>query len=135
MTTRKQELSRLVIQFIKFGIVGFFNTLISLSIYYIFVYIDADLYLIGNGAGFVIAVLNAYYWNQKYVFKKKDRVHTTSIIKTFTVYGFTFLVSTVLLFVMVQELDISEKIAPLIILCITIPLNFILNKFWALKEE
>jgi len=129
----KKDLFKLIMQFIKFGVVGLSNTTISLGIYYVFIYINKDLYLVGNAVGFVVSVLNAYYWSNKFVFQKAEKGHTKPLIKTFVSYGATFLLSTGLLFVMVQYLDVQETIAPLIILLITIPVNFLLNKFWAFK--
>lgn len=123
----------ILVQFVKFGIVGLSNTLISMGIYYIFVFINRKLYIIGNTVGFVVSVFNAYYWNNKYVFEKTDTGHMKPLIKTFVVYGTTFVISTALLFVMVSYLGISEYIAPAINLIITIPLNFVLNKVWAFK--
>lgn len=120
-------------QFIKFGIVGVSNTAISLGIYYLFTYIDKDWYLIGNTVGFFVSVVNAYYWNNKYVFHKTQQGNTKPFLKTLICYGSTFLLGTGLLFVMVHLWNISEVVAPLLNLLITIPLNFLLNKFWALK--
>ena len=119
-------------QFIKFGLVGVSNTLISLGTYYLLYFLEIN-YLIANTIGFVVSVLNSYYWNNKYVFKKTQSGHLKPLIKTFLSYGSTFLLSSFLLFVMVQHLGISEVIAPIITLVITIPLNFLMNKFWAFK--
>jgi len=128
-----EKLVDLTKQFTKFGIVGVSNTLLSLSIYYIFVFINKDLYLVGNSVGFVVSVLNSYYWNNRFVFKSENRNHIKALSKTFLSYGITFVLGTVLLIIMVQVLMIPEIIAPLFILIITVPLNFVLNKFWAFK--
>lgn len=120
-------------QFIKFGLVGISNTFIFLLIYYIFIFINPKLYLIGNTVGFFVSVLNAYYWNNKYVFKKKEKGNLKALIKTFISYGSTFLLSTILLYFWVNYLDVNKAIAPIINLFITIPLNFLLNKLWAFK--
>lgn len=134
----KEDLKKLIIQFIKFGIVGVSNTLISLAIYYVLVFVNCN-YIVANTIGFIISVLNAYYWNNKYVFKAKDKVKTKKdtvkqLIKVYMSYGVTFILSTVLLYIMVDCLDISEYIAPIINLCITVPLNFVMNKLWAFKK-
>lgn len=122
-------------QFMKFGLVGISNTIISMGIYYVFIYINRDLYLLGNTLGFIVSVLNSYYWNNKFVFKKdRKENHLKSLIKTYLSYGSTFILGTILLFVMVQILGISEVIAPIMNLIITIPINFILNKYWVFKE-
>lgn len=120
-------------QFIKFGLVGASNTLISLAIYYLFIWINPDMYLIGNTIGFFVSVLNAYYWSNKYVFEKKEKGNLKPLIKTFISYGSTFLLSTFLLYFWVNNVGIDKTVAPIINLLITIPLNFLLNKLWAFK--
>ena len=84
-------------------------------------------------------MLNAYYWNNKYVFKAKDKVVTKKdtfkqLIKVYMSYGVTFILSTILLYVMVDCMHVSEYIAPIINLCITVPINFVMNKLWAFKK-
>ncbi len=68
----KENIFQTFWQFMKFGIVGLSNTAISLGIYYLFIWINRNLYLIGNAVGFIVSVLNSYFWNSKFVFKKKD---------------------------------------------------------------
>lgn len=93
-------------QFLKFGLVGISNTLISLIVYYIFFFISPKLYFAGNVAGFVVSVFNAYYWNNKYVFKASGESRLKTILKTFAAYGATFILSSVLLVVMVELLGV-----------------------------
>ena len=57
---RKRSLWRTLLQMIKFGLVGASNTLISMAVYYGFVWIYRDYYLAGQVAGFLLSVLNAY---------------------------------------------------------------------------
>ena len=58
-----------ICQFIKFGLVGISNTLVAYVTYSLCVYIGIH-YLIANAIGFFISVLNAYYWSDRFVFKK-----------------------------------------------------------------
>lgn len=120
------------LQFVKFCIVGVSNTAISLIIYYIFIIIDKNLYIIGNVVGFIVSVLNSYFLNSKFVFKKENDVIKT-ILKTFIAYGTNLILGTISLYLLVNVFFISEYIVPLINLLITIPLNFILNKKWVMK--
>ena len=125
-----------IVQFLKFGIVGLSNTLVSLAVYYIFLWINPKLYLVGNIAGWIISVANAYYWNNKYVFASGEKGLTRTVKKlgkTYLSYGATFLLSTILLYIEVDVLDWSAVLGPFINLLITIPLNFLLNKFWAFQ--
>lgn len=134
-------------QFVGFGFVGVLNTAISLAVYYLFIYIDSGLYLVGNVVGFILSTLNAYFWNSKFIFNKKrclpnndsaglterSRKTVSEIIKTFISYGVSLGLSTLLLCLWISILRIPETIAPIINLIITIPLNFCMNKFWVYK--
>ena len=134
---------RFVVQFFKFGAVGISSTLISLGVYYSLVYTGLH-YLAANVVGFVVSVCNAYFWNSKFVFKyntentvddnnKKTRRFSVTFVKTFVMYGSTFALGSLLLFIMVDILDVSEWIAPLLNLCVTVPINFFVSKFWVFK--
>ena len=125
-----------MMQFLKFGIVGISNTFLSLLIYYIFIWIDENLYLIGNIVGWLISVANAFFWNNKYVFMSESsgrRGTLKKIGKTYFSYGATFLISTGMLYLEIDILHWSAVISPILNLAITIPLNFLLNKFWAFR--
>ncbi len=122
------------IQFLKFGIVGLSNTVLGLAIYYLFLYINKDLYIVGHIVGWFVSVFNAFYWNNKYVFKLEQRNIWKTLLKTYISYGSSFLLATGLLVAQVEWFKISSEIAPIINLIITIPLNFLINKFWTFKE-
>ena len=128
---KNQHSDKALIQFLKFCVVGLSNTVISLAVYYIILYFGAH-YVIASILSFIISVLNAYYWNYKYVFNTKSDI-LKSLIKTHTSYGFSYVLSTTLLIILVEYYNISELLAPILVLVITVPLNFILNKFWAFK--
>ena len=131
----KKEFFALVWQFIKFGIVGFSNTLISLAVYYILVFFGWN-YLLANTMGFLISVCNAFFWNYRYFFKDKTETSIPkSFSKVFITYGISYLVSTFLIWLMVDIMHISEWLAPLIRLVVTVPLNFVLNKLWAFRKR
>ena len=131
----KKEFFALVWQFIKFGIVGFSNTLISLAVYYILVFFGWN-YLLAKTMGFLISVCNAFFWNYRYVFKDKTETSIPkSFSKVFITYGISYLVSTFLIWLMVDIMHISEWLAPLIRLVVTVPLNFVLNKLWAFRKR
>jgi putative flippase GtrA len=127
----------MLIQFIKFGIVGLSNTAISYIIYAALVYLGLY-YIIASVIAFVLSVLNSFFWNNKYVFKpgndQQKRNLWGALLKTYISYAFSGLIlSNILLYFFVEILHISEYIAPLLGLVITIPLNFIMNKKWAFK--
>ena len=120
-----------IIQFIKFGIVGLSNTAIGLGSYYLFLWLGWH-YMLANVMSWIISVFNAFYWNSKYVFNTGGS-WLRALFRTYVSYGFSFVIGAVVLYVLVEWGGISDVIAPLVVLIITIPLNFVLNKFWAFK--
>lgn len=50
-----------VIQFLKFGMVGVSNTAISLLIYYFFLWLSEELYLVGSIVGWIVSVANSFF--------------------------------------------------------------------------
>lgn len=122
-------------QFIKFAIVGCSNTVINLAVYYFCIYVGIY-YLIAYTAGFLVSVTNAFYWNNKFVFKnKKEKSIVKAFLKVLASYGFSFILSIILMSVMVEALGISSLVAPILKMIITIPINFLLNKVWAFKDK
>ena len=132
-------------QFIKFGIVGVSNTAISYVLYVISLLIFRNLnifselgYLIAQVIAFILSVLWSFYWNNKMVFtpqEGKKRSLWCALVKTYISYSFTGLfLSSALLILWVQVCHISELIAPIINLIVSVPLNFIINKFWAFRD-
>ena len=130
---KKMKNTKILLQFIKFSIIGFSNTFVSLAVYYIFLWFSKDLYLVGNIVGWAVSVINAFYWNNKYVFgdgKNGIWQITRKLGKAYLSYGMTFLLSTCLLYLEVDMWRWSELLSPIINLLITVPLNFLLNKIW-----
>lgn len=125
-----------IIQFIKFGIVGLSNTIISYIIYMGLVWLGVH-YLIASIVGFIISVLNSFFWNNRYVFKTQEsekRNPWRTLVKTFVSYAGTGLIlANVLLVLWVEVLGLPEWLGPILNLVITVPLNFVVNKLWAFK--
>lgn len=127
-----------LIQFIKFGIVGISNTFVHYIIYLLCAIIGIN-YILANFIAFSISVINSFYWNNKYVFKLKSDGECkwlSVLIKTYISYAITgLLLNSILLYIEIDIWGINEFVAPIINMIVTIPLNFIINKFWAYKSK
>ena len=123
-------------QFIKFGLVGLSNTAVAYIVYAICIFLDCN-YLIANFLGFVISVYNAFYWSNRYVFKEnpeKQRDARKTLFKTYIAYSTTgVFLNSGLLYLFIDCWHINSYIAQVICLLFTVPLNFILNKYWSFK--
>ena len=121
-----------IARFVKFCLVGVSNTLVSWACYYFFLWINEDLYLAGSIVGAVVSIANAFFWNDRFVFKgdRNDRRSRLKRVgKTYISYGGTSLLGIALLWLVVR-LGADKMIAPVLTLAVTVPLNFVINKFW-----
>lgn len=151
-----------LIQFIKFSLVGVSNTLISEGVYAILLYFRMH-YLLASFIGFSLSVVNAYYWNNRYVFVEQDdlekRVWWKVFCKTYLAYTGGFVLNAVLLvfFMDILKLErfliqpaawfiqkgmikfdahfLAGILAAFLNLVITVPINFIANKYWAFRQK
>lgn len=133
-----------LVQFVKFGLVGVSNMAISYGIemlcYYVLL-VNAPLsegvrVVVTSALAFIVSVTNSYYWNSRYVFKsggKKKTLseHLSSYAKTVASYGVTGLLLAPALKLLLGSWGVPYWIASLGSLIVTIPLNYVLNKFWA----
>lgn len=135
-----------LIQFIKFGLVGVSNTLLSLAVSYavmglLYWLLDVPMTAmwsanVGTVLGYVAGVCNSYFWNSRYVFKDgREQDGRKAFAKMFLCYGVTFLLSLGIVNVCNNILHIPAWLTPPLRLIITVPLNFIANKLWAFKDK
>ena len=159
-----KENKKTLIQFIKFGLVGVSNTIVSYTVYSVCYYCFSSGVHIANIAGFIISVLWAFFMQSKFVFKEnaedEHRVWWQVLIKTYIAYAFTGLFLTEILLILWIDIinisqylsplsnwlaasfglklatkDLAASIAPFIKMIFTIPINFWVNKFWAYKQK
>lgn len=154
--------NNLIKQIVSFGLVGILNTIVSQIVYMICVGVGMH-YIAANVIGFIISVFHAYLWQTKLVFKEDEslekRVWWQVLLKTYAAYAFTGLfLNNVLLVLWIDVLKIDRftppitdlvngfgismdnhelavDIAPLLNICINVPLNFVINKFWAYRQK
>lgn len=134
----KTDLYKLLWQFFKFGLVGVSNTAVSMAVYYLFLWINPDLYMLGSVLGTILSIFNAFIWNDLFVFTgnpKDFKSVMRRLGKTYVSYGGTSLLSIILVWVEVNLLYVDKLYAPILNLFITIPLNYLINKFWTFKSK
>ena len=134
----KEQIKNLIIQFIKFGTVGAINTVLSYAItngaYYL-LHLHEQ---ISNIIAFVSTVFISFMLNGRFVFteNKEERNFWKSLLKVYASYSITgVFLTAILLYIEEELLGIPHYIATLMNLVVTIPINFLLNKFWAYKDK
>lgn len=126
-------------EFIKFGIVGCINTVLSYAINNICYYKCEIGAQESNLIAFVITVFISYLLNSRFVFDSKAtnvKESMKMLGKAYVSYSVTGLFLTaVLLFLEENLMGIPHYFATFINTVISVPINFILNKFWTYKKR
>lgn len=150
-----KKFKKRLFQFTKFAFVGVLNAIISWSVYAVCIRIGIH-YIPATAIGFSISMINATFWNRRVVFKDDRQPWWRSFVKTYIAYSVTALfLNSLLLHLWIDVLQVgryfvpaykwllkrgirvesgrrlAEYIAPFFNYCITVPLNYVLNKFWA----
>lgn len=124
-----------IYQFINFSIVGVINFILSYLIYAALVYINVH-YQIANQVSFWLTVLNGFFLNRFWVFKRQaSKKSPAQTVKYFATYGLNWVLGIVLLYLYVDLLHINKYIATFISMPITIPLNYALNRYWVFRKK
>ncbi len=131
------------VQFVKFCAVGVTNTAVSYAVNVAVLKLLEPLalswdYVAANTAAFVLSVLWSFYWNNRFVFREggEKRSVWRTLLKTYVTYGFTGLVlNNLLSWLWIDAVGLSKYLAPLLNLAVSIPVNFLLNKYWAYREK
>ena len=127
-----------IVQFIKFGFVGGINTVLSYAIYYVLCIILGLNYLLSQGIAWFITVFISYVLNNIMTFSDGGSTNWSikNLVKVYISYSVTGLfLATFLSWIWVDILSIEKAFAPIINLLFTIPLNFLLNKYWAYAKH
>lgn len=134
------------IQFVKFGLIGVTNTLVSYLIYVASLFVF-DLigwqakwdYVAANVIAFLLSVIWSWFWNSRLVFTAQEgerRCWWKTLLRTYVAYAFTGLfLANVLSFLWIELVHAPKVLAPILNLIINVPLNFFLNKLWAYRSK
>lgn len=134
----KRKKAEALVQFVKFGIVGGFNTIFTYVIVNVMFYVWGIHEQIGNITAFIITVFISYMANSRFVFREsaKEQSFLAGLVKVYISYSITgIFLTAVLLYVESDILHIPLYIGTFANIFITVPINFILNKFWAYRKK
>lgn len=121
-------------QFIKFTFVGCSNSVVFLIVYYIVIFmLGKEMYLVGQTFGYVLGVVNSYFWNSRFVFEPQEEKTGKNFWKMCICYFISHVLQVGILYMGIEILQISEIIVPVIAILLTTPLNFVLNKWFAFQ--
>lgn len=121
--------------FLRYIIVGSFGTLIDFFIFYTLFNFFLINYLLSTFFAFLFAASFNFIFNKIWTFKVKSSNYRKLIIKFFIVSIIGLLLSTLFMFLFVDQLKMNELFSKILVSSIVIIWNFLANKLWTFKKE
>ena len=125
---KKNNVSRIIRQFIKYGLVGVLNTILTISIIFIFMKLLNASYIISNAVGYLFGFINSFILNKIWTFKSKKSIGKESfyfILIFIICYSFQL----VFLVILKEKLLVNPEYAQIIAMVFYTIINFTGNKF------
>jgi len=120
----------LVRQFVKYGVVGASNTVLTFIVYTVLVTLGV-LYLVAVVIGYAVGSLNSYILNRHWTFRARDIAHTTAGTRFAVVQVAAIGANVLLLWVFVHHLGIAKIPAQAILTIPVLAVTFFVNRYWS----
>jgi putative flippase GtrA len=121
-----------VVQFVKFGIVGVSNTALTFIVYTVLLKVFGVWYLAASAIGFAVGATNGFLLNRRWTFREHVGDALTpvrwGIVQT-TGLG----INEVLLFLFVSEAKIGKLLAQAMATVVVTITTFIANRAWTFR--
>lgn len=122
----------LVLQFVKFGVVGVSNTLIFFLLYTLLLKVFGVWYVAASGIGFAVGAINGFLWNRAWTFRGHIGDALTPV-RWFVVQTSGLLVNLGLVYLFVDGVGLDELIGQAVTIVIVTLLTFTANRAWTFK--
>ncbi len=122
-------------QFIKYGVVGASNTLITLATYTLCVKLLGVPYLIALLIGYALGGLNSYLLNRHWTFQAGHLSHSHAGTRFAVVQVVAILVNELLLYVLVHNSHVEKIAAQAILTAPIVVVTFFINRVWTFGGE
>ncbi len=120
-------------QLIKFSIVGVLNTAIHYVIFfYLYSYLGVY-HLLASATGFCFAVTNSYFVNKHWTFAQRNSNKSHQFVKFLTVNLVALMVNLTGMLLLVESFQVNPLLAQLVMIVITLTVNFMGTKFWSFR--
>jgi putative flippase GtrA len=122
----------LVMQFVKFGIVGVSNTLIFFAVYTLLLKVFGVWYVAASGIGFAVGAINGFLWNRAWTFRGHVGDALTPV-RWFVVQSSGLLANLGLVYLFVDGIGLGELEGQAVTIAIVTVLTFLVNRAWTFR--
>jgi len=121
-------------QFVKFGIVGVSNTLLSLGVYAVLLKVFGVWYLAASALAFAVGTVNGFVWNRKWTFR--DHVgDALTPVRWFVVQGCGLVTTLGLVYMFVHDAGLDKLSGQVCATAIVTVCTFAANRMWTFRMD
>jgi len=124
-----------MLQFVRFAIVGIFNTAIDYAVYLVLTRILGVYFLIANFVAVVVAMTFSFFVNKKWTFKNTSANIKSQYLKFAVINLGALILNNFFVYIFVNYAHLYDLLAKFIVIVITLNWNFWLNKYWTFKAD
>ncbi len=121
-----------VVQFVKFGIVGVSNTLLTFAVYTLLLKGFGVWYLAASAIGFVVGAVNGFLWNRRWTFRGHVGDALTPV-RWGVVQGCGLGLNLGLLYLLVHDAGLNKLLGQAFATVVVTVLTFIANRAWTFR--
>jgi putative flippase GtrA len=122
----------MLVQFVKFGIVGVSNTLLAFAIYTVLLKVFGVWYLAASAIGFVVGAVNGFLLNRRWTFAGHVGDSLTPV-RWGVVQGCGLALNEGLLYLFVDGASIEKLLSQAFATAIVTVITFLVNRAWTFR--
>ncbi len=124
----------LIMQFLKFGIVGISNTLLTFAVYTLLLKVFGVWYIAASGIGFAVGAVNGFLLNRKWTFKG-HRGDALTPVRWTIVQGCGLACNLGLVYLFVDGAGLDALVGQACATAIVTVLTFAANRSWTFRSS
>jgi putative flippase GtrA len=122
----------MLVQFVKFGIVGVSNTLLTLAVYTLLLKVFGVWYLAASAIGFAVGATNGFLLNRRWTFREHVGDALTPV-RWAVVQGCGLGVNEGLLYLFVHDAKLDKLVAQVCATAVVTVTTFFVNRAWTFR--
>ncbi len=130
----RQQRVHVLVQFVKFGIVGVSNTVLTLAVYTLLLKVVGVFYLAASAIGFIVGAVNGFLLNRRWTFRGHVGDALTPV-RWGVVQSCGLAVNEGLLYVFVHDAQLDKLIAQVCATAVVTISTFFANRAWTFRAH
>src|ERR1035438_5029813 len=118
-----------LVQFVKFGVVGVSNTLLTFAVYTVLLKGFGVFYLVASAIGFIVGATNGFLLNRRWTFREHVGDAFTPV-RWAIVQSCALAINEVLLYLLVHDAHVDKLLAQALATVVVTVTTFIANRAW-----